>query len=133
MDEPRPHRTRTMTEAEWLGCDDPQTMLNVLESDSDLRKWRLLGAAIVRSDLPWRHLGGRRLTAAEWESTRPLLEAIEAAADSAAPPGLDLDFHHAVDVSEMLHGGTLDERAIEARIISDVFGNPFRPVIFIPE
>ena len=125
-----------MTEAEWLACTDPSEMLNLLKTETHLRKWRLLGVAIIRTDLPWLHLGSRTLTQEEWESTRPILEAIEACADSKgtaitqATP--ELDFHHALDVSEMLHSTGANEQAIEARIIRDIFGNPFRPATFSP-
>jgi hypothetical protein len=106
-------------------------MLEFLQDSESLRKWRLLGAAVYRSPLPWYHLN-QPLTEEEWERTRRAAEVVERYADAPtllAPWESDFepDFHHYLDVSEALRGRTPAEHQIEAALIRDVFGNPFRP------
>jgi hypothetical protein len=120
-----------VTEADWLACADPLAMVEFLKDREALRKWRLLGSALYRSPLPWHHLC-RPLTEQEWEETRSLVETIERWADETAEmapwESFEPDFHHWLDVSEALHGGSAAEQRVEAALIRDVFGNPFRPV-----
>jgi hypothetical protein len=42
------HRGRTVTEAEWLACDDPTPMLSTVEGIVSLRKLRLFMAGVCR-------------------------------------------------------------------------------------
>src|SRR5262245_49681236 len=61
-----------MTEAEWLECTDPQSMLNLLQERASERKFRLFSCACVRRT--WRQLREQR--------SRNATEVIERYADS---------------------------------------------------
>jgi hypothetical protein len=66
----------TMTETEWLCCDDPGLMLNEMESKTSDRKFRLFAVACCRR--MWHLLGE--------ESTRKVVEITEMFADGLVTP-----------------------------------------------
>jgi hypothetical protein len=120
-----------MTEAEWLGCNDPDKMLRFVQGKASERQLRLLACACCRSlD---RHGNVTGLAA---------VELAEQAADGLLPPGeaarrasavyrlitdewaLDLDPARAA--RKVACGGGLWGGARPAALVRDVFGNPFR-------
>jgi hypothetical protein len=136
-----------MSEAEWLKCDDPQVMLSFLQETGRAgdRKLRLFGLACCRRIWTWltSDLSRQAVEAAEQfadeDMTRlRLLKKIKVlkAWDSAgadyrallSDPG-----RFALDFSAWAATRTRDpneqsaERAAQAVLLRDIFGNPFRP------
>jgi hypothetical protein len=149
-----------MTEAEWLACAEPQPMLAVLNwghRASD-RKFQLFTASCYRDSLRLTALNDTFyqatfiladateayadgiLTQADWEAIYQGLE-VKIGGDRPEFRGFD----HAFDVSgkvALLAGWdgcigfdkaeeTEQERR-NIRLIREIFGNPFRPVVFSP-
>jgi hypothetical protein len=143
-----------MTEAEWLGCEDPEAMLGFLRTGAKLtrRKGGLFGVAVC-------HLIGHLLTDGR---SRRAVEVAERYADGEAAPGeLDAAYDAAFDVAAALAEGagpdalrcaawvasiaahpeytregivleaaqavgTTDEWTAEADLLRSLHGNPFR-------
>ena len=114
-----------MTEAEWLACDDPQPMLRFLglpRSDSvgtrrAQRKFYLFVAACIRRVA--HHLP---------TDLRKLSEVADTVCDYPPPP---TDAATAVGWAVRLASYAPDrgaEPAVQARLLRDLFGDPFRPV-----
>jgi hypothetical protein len=135
-----------MTEAEWLKCQDPLRMLAHLWPDPDGRKTLLLTAAVCR------RIWGR-LPA----SGRAWVGAVEEAAEGMRDP--DLYTEDWVELESFLEKGTDEryavlqiagwywrvreamprgdenwefERAEQASLVREIFGNPFRAIVFDP-
>jgi hypothetical protein len=143
-----------MTEAQWLACRDPDALLDFLLEEArhlrrpqpDRRKLRLLACACCRR--AWPALADERSRQAvevaeryaDHQATRqelarafllaraidPIGNAGQAAAAAAAPWGrlgrAAEQAALAVDVRRWA-----DERAAQAALFRDLFGNPFRP------
>jgi hypothetical protein len=150
-----------MTEAEWLACDEPHSLLANL---SNARRLRLFGCAVCRRmwalmlddcraavETSEAYADGliseERLdlisAAAEeaWEDiiTEPdgmgsVAADIAHAASYASSPTLSLPvLAEAIDAVFEARGGHLNEESAEqAALLRDIFGNPFRPVSFSP-
>jgi hypothetical protein len=133
-----------MTEAEWLVCEDPRRMLGHVGRKLSQRKMLLFGAAIVRRHPEWLDLYGARdalvqveLYAEGQASERELVaELARLPQILGALPRLD-----AVAVSFVCDWlQRLDdrlstrerERCIQADLLRDIAGNPFRPVRLDP-
>jgi hypothetical protein len=143
---------RAMTEAEWLGCDDPQAMVMFIEGNSNLRQLRLAACACCRRI--WSRMDRRE--------SRSIVELVEAVADGRVselqlPSALE---EHRMVPGKLLHlpnfaavhtayampralavvlTSTADatsepatERREQSRLLRDIFGNPFRPATFDP-
>jgi hypothetical protein len=136
-----------MTEADWLACDDPLQMLNHLGADPTARKTLLLTSSCLRR--LWRLLP---------DHCRAWAESVEEAAEGRADPeslnrGWESveaflgshDEGRCYAVLTLACVGWYDpqmweegnrswrsERQEQARLVRDVFGNPFRPVSLDP-
>jgi hypothetical protein len=142
-----------MTEAEWLACEDPTLMLEYLREDAGDRKLRLFACVCFRETFKYHpkptnepleeliaateaFVDGR-LAATDWERVRAEM-----------PGGTFHPHSHASNASRaavfdaarnrMRFGEPIDftERAIQeqrqAAFLRDIFGNPFRPIMFSP-
>jgi hypothetical protein len=134
-----------MTEAEWLGCDDPGKMLQFVQGKASERKLRLFAIACVRR--PWWVLDD--------EQSRQAVEIAERYADgraraeelASAHANIDLERGwevqpasavttdpfgtiQATDAANSV--GTAVPRASQCALLRDVFGNPFRRVAINP-
>jgi hypothetical protein len=118
-----------MTEREqWQVSEDPRWLLNVLIDDTDPRRWRLTGAALMRCPHPRQHLGGLPLTPEEWEACRPMVERIEQFADAPVHwtgGELSLDVGWWGHATQHLYGTTPEEMRLEATLIRDVWNWAF--------
>jgi hypothetical protein len=152
-----------MTEAEWLACPDPIPMLALHGICSDLRKRRLFAVACCRriADLLTRS-GVKAVNAAELfadgaTSQRELHDAWRGIGfPRVIPRGYAAAAARAACVFSSGYDGTTDatafaanarakkpgntrdkqrvlERAAQADLVRDIFGNPFRTVSFAPE
>ena len=159
-----------MTEAEWLACPAPQTLLDYHAARATHRKLRLFACGCCRA--VWPLLGDRwsreavetaenfadrqadrhdfavaRETAAEalrWAGQKAAdAAAKEVAVDGArAAHGVTLEnaeesarraaLHAARAAVAAGHGALEVVKAAQADLFRDVFGNPFRPVVFDP-
>jgi hypothetical protein len=152
-----------MTEAEWLGCDDPEAMLNFLQAKARDRKLRLFGCAAVR--VIWPRLG---------EELPSAVEVAEKYAEGTVSKAALRRARHAVrDKRHGLEGASLEASTLWAAYwlaetvatlnaygsvvaelnrlssdtlplvapdwlaacdgLRDIFGNPFRPAAFSPQ
>lgn len=137
-----------MTEAEWLACTDPLSMLRHLRADLDSRKAMLLVGASMR-----------RVWEALHPDCRAWAEKAEMVAEGAFPPEVLGDDWELVEHFLATHDGVgrcyavvtiasggweedynwekgdrawEEERAEQAKLVRDIFGNPFRPATAIP-
>jgi hypothetical protein len=141
-----------MTEAEWLAWADPMPMLEFRGTRQSHRKRRLFVVACCRRIA---HLmtdtGHRAVTAGEdfadgkinqhqlhdaWRAVGfPKAEnrgyAAAAARAASVSPGNDLAAHGAASAVYACARKAL-ERAAQAVLLRDIFGNPFRPVVVDP-
>lgn len=122
-----------MTEAEWLGCTDPEAMIGYLVLHPSKRKWRLLTVAC------WRRY---RLHLPEDPEYWEIVEGNEVAADDPSSPvaeklaNADMLVQGKSDAEEWAITGAWGlnphdlpgERVGQAALVREVFGNPFRPV-----
>lgn len=99
---------KRMTEAKWLNCTDPKTMLDYLEDTASARKCRLFAVACCRRI--WQYLKDKR--------SRRLVEVAESLADGAATvKQLRAAFNQAAKAQEAIHyegGDAVDQSAAEA-------------------
>ena len=145
-----------MTEAEWLACADPQKMLELLRGKASDRKLRLFGCASCRRfdtllSAEERKAVDMAEAYAECEATADefanafratwLLtdDAYRDAAGSAARHTAFRDAFGAAeaascnaDAAGKKSVGRAKERAVQAGLLRDIFGNPFRPVSLDP-
>jgi len=125
-----------MTEAEWLACQDGWLMAEQREEDERQRKWELLAVACWRRYPP--HLR-------DHPDTQAIIAVNEAAADARPMPdsewaNADCFVLHWLDAQENALGchwtETTEERrrvvAEQARLMREVFGNPFQRSHFDP-
>ena len=140
-----------MTEAEWLACDDPERILSFLQiNDAGDRLLRLLACAGCRA--VWQWLNDER--------SREAVEVAEKYADGQTTPeelrAAASRAHDAVvsfrdttandfDVSSRAFYATQEpinaarvvltrcQTRARCKLVREIFGNPFRPVVFSPE
>jgi hypothetical protein len=141
-----------MTEAEWLACEDPLPMLQFLATQESDRKRRLFLVACCRRVTDIMTDGGRGavdaaeafadgeigvfdLLLARRTVGRPKGEkryyAAAAARAASLPPSNDSSIHGAAWAVNAAAKKRV-ERAVQAGLLRDVFGNPFRPVVLDP-
>ena len=144
---------RAMTEAEWLACAEPQTILDHLRGRATDRKLRLFACACCR--LRWESLTDpasraavtvaekyadgeappqelkmvRRAAYTQWRFPNPM--AAWHAADARARDGACA----AAESVAPRHGAGRDEcgMRLQCDFLRCIFGNPFRPVTFSPD
>jgi hypothetical protein len=144
-----------MTEAEWLACEDPGALLDFLGGRAAGRKVRLLGSCAPRSRW-WPSLQDDRSWAALEVSERFADGLATAEELDAATRDASAAWNAAVEVfgpgdewtrgAELalwaVHPGTAHNKAAcvwadddptVCACVRDIFGNPFRPVVFSPE
>lgn len=117
-----------MIDLEWQTSEDARRMLGVIREHFGPRKWRLYAVAC------WRRLGNEAFT--------PLLEINELAADepdhpavkAAAPGTVIRSGHEASEHPALRLEGPPEKVAAElsarAKLLREIFGNPFRPLKF---
>jgi hypothetical protein len=145
-----------MTEAEWLGCDEPEPMLRFLYSKADERRLRLFAVACCRRiwDLLTDQRSRRAVEVAEQYAERMAtagqlkaahVEAFDAyfnafvsreSAASAAHAAACDDTYQAAS-SAARHAATAAgdqaaEHKEQAALLRHLFGNPYRPVNLDP-
>jgi hypothetical protein len=146
-----------MTEAEWLACPDPQAMLDFLDRKASVRKLRLFPCACSRrlwpalSDKARRSVEVAELFADGQASPQELRDArgpcysgvrADNSASFAAGTGRRIRrearyalIHAAWSagwpgwVREIIPEQETVEKAAQARLVRDVFGNPFRHLV----
>ena len=150
-----------MTETEWLAAVESEPMLKVLRGSASERRLRLFASASFRrlKELlpdPRQHLGIDVLEQlAEGKTTWTECRAVIAGVRNAMPRNdqipMPIPFNDPYFISLMLYrefcsrtigihastatGGLVDgarEQYEQARLIRDIFGNPFRPVTLNP-
>ena len=148
-----------MTEEEWLTCEDPRWLLEHLRKQARSRKLRLFACACVRR--VWRRIPNpvcrQALEVAEQYADREVKNATRQQAHRAARalcrPGVSASVSLAsfvthgprythVDASGAAQraifaitgkpAAKVAERATQAEVCRDIFGNPFRPVTLNP-
>ena len=149
-----------MTEVEWLTGGDPHRLINQLESDANRRKLRHFVCLCVRHSLPepldeWvpgtlasverRADDPACIDPGEWASVLQRLDDRRPRSLSVTPSDLrqvrlsnlleltvgEDVYDDAHEVVERLKEDGVD-LAAPLRLLRDIFGNPFRPVIFSP-
>jgi hypothetical protein len=136
-----------MTEAEWLDAKDPGSLLTMLSQPVSDRKLRLFVAAVHRrlwhllSDLERRvpeaaeQLLESKITQEQFDAAyrdNPLFPG-----DDRAPRPEDYPIERALAEVEYVTEYGYDANgpsliAAQADLVRDIFGNPFRPVMFEP-
>lgn len=143
-----------MTEAEWLACADPQPMLTVHWGKASDRKFRLFAVACCRRI--WHLLMDERSRNAVEVAERyadslvndvDRLSALRAAYNATWELERDdwsdfpaiavchtIDPGMGVDAAAVAHYAavTKDEPSVQAALVRDIFGNPFRPLTIAP-
>jgi hypothetical protein len=142
-----------MTEAEWLACDDPQPMLALMRRKASPRKLRLFACADMRRT--YRDYGDQAVVLKMAVRLR-LAEAWADGGECPAPTAEELKLCggkksalmalHALSRSEWAAASNTareasrtgvfscaERRAHQARLLRDLFGNPFRPAVARPE
>jgi len=117
-----------MTEAEWLAATDPRLLLNFLDGKSSNRKLHMFSLACW-SAWPWQP-----------DESGEYLRKFEQYADALITRE-EYASYAEEDIVEPWQGAWLairfSEKHLEAHrhvsFIRDIFGNPFRPVTFLPE
>ena len=132
-----------MTEAEWLACTRPEAMLKVLRGKASDRKLRLFACACARRI--WEQTD-------KYEFDRSTIHAVELLAEGPADvkkladvrevASLDYELLACEDVEGAARWATgelsmalpdwLAERIPQARLLRDLFGNPFHPADIDP-
>lgn len=151
-----------MTEEEWLAATDPVPMLAFRRDLASNRKMRLLAVGCcwrlrqVKFEPTIRDaLAAAELYADGWEKRAVMVAAGQAVARPVAPwvdnypssyadsavraacqPGIDLDVYSVIEWVLGAFGQNTAERlveqALQAALLRDIFGNPFRPVALSP-
>jgi hypothetical protein len=135
-----------MTESEWLTCADPEPMLAFLRGRAGARKLRLFAVACSRR--AWHLLDGPGRAAVEvaerFADGDASGEELRAARLACKTAGTQASWYAAASDAGIAAGnasrsarsaaGTrlAEECAAQARLLRDVFGNPFRPVVLRP-
>jgi hypothetical protein len=115
-----------VTEAEWLGCTDPQKMLVFLRFKCGVRKLRLFTAACLRRDWHWSDIPVR-ISIRSSERLADDREKIAARGLRAAKADADDAMSAALYVAR----STQWSGAAQAAFLHDICG-PFRPVSLDP-
>jgi hypothetical protein len=144
-----PLKGLAMTEEEWLACNDPAPMLRFLTDKGSDRKLRLFGVACCR-----------RIWDAMWEGCHPGVEVVEQFAEGLIGPEVlrlpavrrlarsvgmrnPVAATAAINAAEWVRGGDAyeldptspwqqEEAGLQAQLLRDIFGDPFRPVTLHP-
>ncbi|AMV25141.1 hypothetical protein VT84_12150 [Gemmata sp. SH-PL17] len=130
-----------MTEAEWLACEDAQQMLDFIRVKASERELRLWACASALQRHGRFGIAEAVAIAEEWaDDVRPVVPnhpslawVCNESAWRAAYEGT------AGDLKRLLRGSTLEvadnRRALRYQLLTlhDIFGNPFRPITFLPE
>ncbi|WP_162668056.1 hypothetical protein [Gemmata massiliana] len=147
-----------MTEAEWLACDSPVALLALLNADGYSRKLLLYASALcaLRPDLltetlrRWSSLVDAVLTGEErpgamdeWQESAE--DECSELADSGPPETRAyysvlaqvvfcswINDPKELDIPPPVVVGIGPMRRTASNLIRDIFGNPFRPVVFSP-
>jgi hypothetical protein len=146
-----------MTEAEWLACNDPEEMLRGFPGKPSPRKLRLFACACLRriwealadersrqAVLVAERYADRRVDQAKlkeaWDAATAAFRAAKVDALSVAEAAMDAA-HPSVSVvntgliarwvSQIVRDRR-GERAAQAVLLRDLFGNPFRPLAACP-
>jgi hypothetical protein len=147
-----PRKEAAMTEAEWLACTDPSSMLESLNNKASARKRRMFAIAWCRHE--WHLLSDvrsqRAVEVAEaYADGLATVDALDAAYDAAYEAAYELDQPGLGSRrnSALYSAGNVAARnvslpafpafedgpiASQITIIRDIFGNPFRPVSLDP-
>src|SRR5688572_4161144 len=126
------HRGRTVTEAEWLACEEPKRLIAVARKRVSERKLRLAGAAALRH----RFKAGACLdflgTVEQFSDTLPTVEELEAAQASVHPgycltllPNPIAFVEYCVSCGP---GSPADSGSVLAGAVREVIRYPFCPV-----
>jgi hypothetical protein len=141
-----------MTEAEWLACRDPMPMLELPGTQRSPRKRRLFVVACCRRIAGVMTEAGKRAVIAAEDYADGLIDRYElhdawvsvgfpkaenrryaaaVARAASVSPGNDLAAHGAASAVNA-SAKKRQERAAQADLLRDIFGNPFRPVALDP-
>jgi hypothetical protein len=147
---------KTVTEAEWLACTDPQPMLELLRGRATARRRRLLACACCRLIWPALHFACWRSVVevverfADGTATHAERQAVLKEADRiwnktsrghsplSAYAAMEYasyhDASHANTSSALRHVALTDPSTvpIQAMLVRCVFGNPVRPITLSP-
>jgi hypothetical protein len=140
-----------MDEAEWLACTDPEPMLQYLQGKGSGRKLRLFAVACCRrrrdvlTDAPSRAAVEAAERFADGLASRAELRRLGrprkvglylAAYDAASPDATAAAREGSASAAELASliypRRERPERRVQARLLRDIFGNPFRPAAVDP-
>ncbi len=151
-----------MTEAEWLAATDPTPMLDFVRGKATDRKRRLFAVACCRriSDMDEKWMGVAILAAEqfadglcgreEMERYRRLAEELAFETDDDFVEVVSVAIGRAADVdredevegddfaatsathARFASDDQVGEKAVQSRLVKEIFGNPFRPVTIDP-
>jgi hypothetical protein len=127
-----------MTEAEWLGSNDPESMLDFLGRKAGGRKLRLFGAACARQAYAWMSRKPSALEVvrmaellADGQASRTDLQKARRALSGRMPVGLVWTARaKPADAARFwAQDQSLGARQRHADVLREIFGNPFRQPI----
>jgi hypothetical protein len=128
-----------MTEAEWMEGEEPSAMVGFLDERVAARKARLFACACLRQRteplLPWER-GVLAIAERDADGSASTTE-VEAALTAALPSNSftlvfqTRDWWSAVKAARAVGEG--EKEAVQCELVRDIFGNPFRRVVFSSE
>ncbi|VTT98736.1 Uncharacterized protein OS=Sorangium cellulosum (strain So ce56) GN=sce5710 PE=4 SV=1 [Gemmataceae bacterium] len=147
-----------MTEQEWITCADPAQIIDFLRENGNGRKLRLFACGCVRQIWHLVEVGSSRHAvevaekfadneASDADLKKAYLRAAAEVKDvpeydvTHADPACAVSREHSWDaaycvehiVTSRLRPDWKESRQIHSSMLRDIFGNPFRPVVFTPE